>query len=340
MWLEQKYIGMLSGRLDKFRRINRSTFNFRCPICGDSQKNKSKARGFIFAKNDSGFLYHCHNCNITLGLDKLIEQLDPSLYAEFIKERLTEKYDTTKVRKKSEVEVLVEKMKKPKFIRFSCLLNLKKISQLEWNHPAKQYVSARMIPNKYHSKLFYAPKFKEFTNSFLPDKFEKSNGRDEPRLVIPLIGPDKNLIGFQGRSFDPKSELRYITIMLDESYPKIFNLDECDRSKTHYIFEGPIDSMFVQNSIAMAGGSIDWNFVNENSVFVYDNEPRSSQTIQKITKVIDKNYSVVILPEFILQKDINDIVLQHKNIDITSVLSQNVSSGLEAKILLASWRKV
>jgi len=148
------------------------------------------------------------------------------------------------------------------------------------------------------------------------------------------------LIGVQGRSFDPNCDLRYITIMLDDKHPKIFNLDDCDRTKTHYIFEGPIDSMFVQNSIAMAGGSIDWNFVNENSVFVYDNEPRSVETIKKISKVIDKNYKVVIFPEYISEKDINDMILRHKNIDIQSMLRQNISSGLESKILLTAWKRV
>jgi len=310
MWLEQKYIGMISNRLDRFKRINRNTFNFRCPICGDSHKNRSKARGFIFAKNDGGFLYHCHNCNITLDLDALIQKIDPSLYSEFVKERLMDKYNgEPKQREKSEAEVLAGKMKKPNFIRFSSLLNLKKISQLKWDHPAKKYITARKIPNKYHSKLFYAPKFKQFVNSVLPYKFGESKGADEPRLIIPFIDENKNLLGFQGRSFDPKAALRYITIMLDDNHPKIFNLDECDRSKTHYIFEGPIDSMFVENSIAMAGGSIDWNFVNENSVFVYDNEPRSVETIKKISKVIDKNYKVVIFPEFLLEKDINDMIL-------------------------------
>lgn len=337
MWLEQKYIGMLSNRLDKFKRVNRNTFNFRCPLCGDSQSNKSKARGFIFAKDDGGYLYHCHNCNITLGLDALLQKLDTSLHSEYLREKLADKYSPIE-RNVSSAELLAVKMKKPNFIRFTCLLNLKKISQLNFDHPAKKYIVSRKIPNRYHSKLFYAPKFRSFVNSVLPNKF-KLNDYDEPRLIIPFIDTDKNLLGFQGRSFDPKAELRYITIMLDDKHPKIFNLDECDRSKTHYIFEGPIDSMFVENSIAMAGGSIDWNYVNQNSVFVYDNEPRSKETIQKISKVIEKGYKVVIFPEFISEKDINDMILNRENIDIDSLLRQNISSGLESKIILTSWKR-
>lgn len=336
-WLQQKYIGMLSGRLERFKRNGRA-YNFRCPLCGDSQKSRSKARGFLFAKSDGGFLYHCHNCNATLDFERLLQNLDPSLYNEFVKEKIMIQVNPTE-RKKSDVEQFADKMKQPRFIRFSSLLNLKKISQLKWDHPAKKYVTHRKIPNKYHSKLFYAPKFKEFVNSVVPDKFS-STTYDEPRLIIPMIDEEKNLIGFQGRSFDPKSELRYITIMINDDSPKIFNLDECDRTKQHFIFEGPIDAMFVDNSMAMAGGSIDWNYVNEHSVFVYDNEPRSRETCAKISKVIDKGFSVCLFPETLTDKDINEMILNRKDLDIQSLIRHNISSGLEAKVIFTAWKRI
>lgn len=339
MWLEQKYIGMLSSRFSRFRRVNRQTYNFRCPICGDSQKNSTKARGFLFAKNSNGFLYHCHNCNITLSFDQLLKQQDPSLYNEFVREKIGENLKPMSERKKSDVEIFADKMKTPKFIRFSSLINLRKVSQLKHDHPAKLYVQARKIPTQYHSKLFYAPKFKEFVNSVVPNKFS-STTYDEPRLIVPFIDEDKNLFGFLGRSFDPNSDLRYITIMIDDSKPKIFGLDECDRSKPHYIFEGPIDSMFVDNSLAMAGASIDWNFVNENSILVFDNEPRAKETIRRMERAIDKGCKLVIFPENIHEKDINEMILKNENIDIESILKHNTSEGLEAKIILTAWRKV
>lgn len=339
MWLEQKYIGMLSSRFSRFRRVNRQTYNFRCPICGDSQKNSTKARGFLFAKNSNGFLYHCHNCNITLSFDQLLKQQDPSLYNEFVREKIGENLKPMSERKKSDVEIFADKMKTPKFIRFSSLVNLRKVSQLKHDHPAKLYVQARKIPTQYHSKLFYAPKFKEFVNSVVPNKFS-STTYDEPRLIVPFIDEDKNLFGFLGRSFDPNSDLRYITIMIDDSKPKIFGLDECDRSKPHYIFEGPIDSMFVDNSLAMAGASIDWNFVNENSILVFDNEPRAKETIRRMERAIDKGCKLVIFPENIHEKDINEMILKNENIDIESILKHNTSEGLEAKIILTAWRKV
>lgn len=337
MWLEQKYIGLISARLDRFTRKGRA-YNFRCFLCGDSRKNRSKARGFLFPKKDGGFLYHCHNCHSTLDFPVVLKKLDPSLFDEYMKEKLMDQVNPAP-RKKSDAEVLAESMKTPRFIKFSSLINLKKISQLDWDHPAKQYVISRKIPNPYHAKLFYAPKFKEFTNSVVPEKFSDTR-YDEPRLIIPFIDEEKNLIGFQGRSFNPKTELRYITIMVDEDSPKIFNLDTCDRNKPHYIFEGPIDAMFVENSLAMAGGSIDWNYVNENSIFVYDNEPRSKETCKKISNIIDRGHSVCLFPETIKGKDINEMVLNREHLDIQSLLEKNVSSDLEAKILFTAWKRI
>jgi len=334
MWLDKKYIGMISSRLEKFKTVNQKLYNFRCPFCGDSQKNKSKARGFFFEKDHGGYLYHCHNCNITLGLDKFLESVDKTLFKEYVMEKMAVKSGT---RVKTDVEVFADKMKKPTFIKATALNSLKKISQLNWDHPAKKYVSERLIPNAYHSKLFYAPKFKKFVNSVLPNKFE-SEANDEPRLIIPFLDEEKNLFGFQGRAFSDNS-IRYITIMLDTSKPKIFNLDACDRNKIHYIFEGPIDAMFAENSLAMAGGSIDWNYVNENSVFVYDNEPRSKETCAKIQKVCDMNHKVCIWPENIKSKDLNLMIQRKEVTDVNKLLFDNISSGLEAKLCYTVWKR-
>ena len=338
MWLEQKYIGLVSNRLDRFKRTKPNHYNFRCPVCGDSQKNRFKARGWIFPKNKGqGLLYHCHNCNVTMGIDKLIETVDPIIYQEFVREKLAEGFQAN-TRLKSDAEIFAEKMKPPKFIKDSPLQRLKKVSQLKWDHPVAQYVKSRRIPTHYHSKLFYAPRFREFVRSIDTQLMQESE-YDEPRLIIPFLDEEKNLFGFQGRSFR-KDGIRYLTIMIDKSKPKIFGLDTCNRDKPHYILEGPIDSMFVKNSIAMAGGSIDWKYVNDQSIFVYDNEPRSKETCTKIKKIIDKGFKVVIFPEQIHSKDINDMYTKEGIVNIDQLLFDNISSDLEAKILFTTWKKI
>jgi transcription elongation factor Elf1 len=336
LWLENKYVGLVSSRLDRFKRKDKNLFNFRCPFCGDSQKSNSKARGWIYEKKGK-LLYFCHNCNVSMSAPKLLEKIDKSLHLEYVREMLSVKAGLID-KPKTEVEIFEDKMKPPRFIKMSELKSLKKISQLDHDHPAKQYVVSRKIPNFWHSRLFYAPKFAEFVNSIEAEKI-KNVTKDEPRLIIPFINKEKNLIGFQGRSFS-KDGLRYITIMIDKDSPKIFNLDLCDREKTHFIFEGPIDSMFIDNSMAMAGGHIDWNYINENTVFVYDNEPRSKHTCEKIQKVLDKGYAVSLFSNTVSEKDINDMVLSGKSPEILRTgLHSNIISGLTAQMNFNKWRR-
>lgn len=336
MWLEQKYVGLISTRLDRFKKKDRNLYNFRCPFCGDSRKSQSKARGWVYEKKGK-LLYFCHNCNVAMDIPKLVKFLDINLHAEYIKELVAAKAGLIE-KPKSDTEIFEEKMKPPRFIKMSELKSLKKISQLEYNHPAKQYIVSRKIPNFWHSRLFYAPKFVKFVNSVIPDKMKETE-TDEPRLIIPFINKEKLLTGFQGRSF-AKTGIRYITILIDKDSPKIFNLDLCDQEKIHFIFEGPIDSMFIDNSMAMAGGHIDWNYVNKKSVFVYDNEPRSKHTCEKIQNIIDKGYSISLFPNTTNEKDINDMVLNGKSPELLrTILHENITSGLRAQMRFNNWRK-
>ena len=351
-WLEQKYVNQLSGRLQKFKRKNPNLWNFRCPICGDSDTNKAKARGYIYVQKGE-YIFHCHNCGDTKSIKNFIKVLDPNLYNEYVMEKLK---DTGKLGIDDFVNSVV-KMDAPKFLKKDDpLKQLKKISSLV-NHPAKRYVTQRQIPTPFHAKLFYCAKFKAWVNTFMPDKFDDVRF-DEPRLIIPFINDRGDMIGLQGRSFDPDAKLRYITLMVDENYPKIYGVDALDTRETIYVFEGPIDSMFIPNSIASAGGDI----ISElprlmldktQYVVIYDNEPRNIHTVRKMEKAIDAGYTVCIWPDTITQKDVNDMIKSEvKDTSFTNtelinrianrlrkVIDQNAHSGLAAKLKLTAWRK-
>jgi len=333
-WIDTKYVSMLSNRLERFSRKDGNMFNFRCPVCGDSQKNKRKARGYIYP-NKGNLVFHCHNCSVTWGMKKFIKYVDPELYKEYVTELFKE--DSNKL--PQENTFVKNTDFKPKFITATPLKNLKKISQLEWNHPAKEYILKRMIPNPYHAKLFYCPKFNAWVNSFIPNKFSDKIP-DEPRLIIPFLDKDKNLFGFQGRSFS-KTGIRYITIMIEETAPKIFGLDTADLSDKVYVVEGPIDSMFIPNCIAMAGSSsIRTNLTPHKTVMVYDNEPRNKDIVKLIDKSIDLGYNVCLWPSHIVQKDINEMVVAGMSpIDIRLIIDTNTFKGLNAKLKLQSWKR-
>lgn len=338
-WLESKYIGMVSNRLRNYKRKSATLYNFSCPFCGDSDTDKKKARGYVYTKKGNT-LYHCHNCSVTHGFATFLKNLDFQLYSDFNMERLKGEKSPEQV----ELENFVEKMKPPVFMKSGPLKGLKKISQLSADHPCKQFVAKRQIPNPYHAKLFYVPNFFGWTNQLIPGKFSKgAEHYDEPRLLIPFFNAEKEMHAFQGRSLDPKSRTRYITIVNNESVPKIYGLDQVDYNKKFYVFEGPIDSMFVDNSIATAGGelvSTVKDLPKKNMVIVYDNEPRSTETRKKIDKAIINGYNVCIWPSNLMHKDVNDMILAGLSADfVRYIIDTNTYSDLKAKLALNMWSK-
>jgi hypothetical protein len=339
-WLLHKYIGFVSPRLQKFKRKGPSLYNFRCPICGDSDSNRNKARGYIYEKKGN-MLFHCHNCGASASVPNFIKMLDQNLYNEMQMEKLMD----MKTPEQIDYEQFVEKMKKPVFMKSGPLKGLKKISQLSPDHRTKKFVDSRKIPNPYHAKLFNCPNFKQFTNNLVPGKFDDSSiERDETRLLIPFFTKEKTLHAYQGRALG-SSMVKYITIILDDSVPKVYGLDSVDFNKRSYVFEGPIDSMFISNSIATAGGdlvsAIGTLNIKQNTCVVYDNEPRSRETIKKLDKAILNGYNVCIWPENLEHKDVNDMILAGLSPDfIKHIINTNTHRDLAAKLALTKWSKV
>lgn len=335
-WIDEKYISLISNRVERYKRINKTTVNLRCPLCGDSKTNKYKARGYIITK-PIGVLYYCHNCHESLSLFNFLKRIDTNIAEDYKREKFVEKY----AEQPKKVEPDISVISKPNFYKDEALKKLKRISQLDPNHPVKKYVVGRKIPPEFHYKLYYAPYFKKWVNSIIPEKFGSLND-DEPRLIIPFLDSEKRMFGFQGRSFK-KDGIRYISIMLDESKPKMFGIDSIDTKRSINVVEGPIDSMFLDNCVAMAGSAapIELTFpsINPNQInVVYDNEPRNKDIIKQVEKAIKQGYNVCIWPATIHEKDINEMVLN--GIDVKTLVKENLVSGLTAELKLAQWKKI
>jgi DNA primase len=309
----------------------------RCVYCGDSQSNKSKARGYLFPK-EGKVIYKCHNCGKGASLNNFIKEINPQLHKEYSLERFSDGKSKRSL-STGKTKSIKRFSNRPRYLK-TPLGKLKKISQLALDHPARKYVEKRLIPTDKHFKLFYAPKFYAFAEQF-GYKFDIKG--DEPRLIIPFINGNGELMGFQGRAFG-KTSLRYITIKVDEDAPKIFGIDSIDRSKPVYVVEGPIDSMFLDNCVAMGGADLteaSLKYVGtKDLVFVFDNEPRNKEILSRIEKIIDMGYNISLFPESIEQKDINDMVLSGIDpVELQVLISRNTVSGLAAKAKLSEWRK-
>ena len=331
-FVDQKYIGLVSSRLEKFKQVKTGLYNFRCIYCGDSQKNKNKTRGYIYGyKNDHN--YKCHNCGVSKSFTNFLKDIDSSLYDQYVMER----YKNGSTGKGSNTPEPKFTFEKPKFTKKA--FDLPSIAELNKEHSARIYLENRKIPQDFLSKLFYCEKFKQWTNE-QKETFE-STKYDEPRIIIPLIN-NGEIFGFQGRSLSKKPKVKYITIILDENQPKIYGLDRIDWNKTVYVVEGPFDSMFIDNSIAMVGADIDKMFFvtnfETNFVMVYDNEKRNKEMVARLEKSIEMKFPVVIWPKDLKEKDINDIVLSGQ--DVESMLKLNTYQGLEAKLKFTNWKKV
>ena len=328
MYVEIKYLNLLSPRLQLFKQKKRNLWNFRCPVCGDSQRHKNKARGFVFeVKGD--LLYKCHNCGVSMPLPKLIEKLDPQLYKEYRLEKFTDgKKKKIDMRKVKRVVSSTPKFKK------NILSNLERIEDLNTTHPARKYLSDRKLPLE---ALYYTEKFKGWVNSVKPETFPDEN-QEEGRIIIPFRTKEGDVFGFQGRSLS-NTGLRYITILLEEGRPKIFGLEKVNFDKTIFITEGPFDSLLLENSVAMGGADISnhSNQLGSNIVFVYDNEPRNKQITDRMSRHIKDGDSIVIWPSNIKQKDINDMVIGGQSVQ--NLVESNVYSGLSATLKFNEWKK-
>lgn len=320
--IDEKYISLLSGKIDKLKKVKQGLYNCRCPLCGDSQRNKTKARGYFYqVRNNTN--YKCHNCGASMSFNNFLKIFDAVLFSQFCLDKYTAGF-TGKNFPVQEPEFYTEQ---PVFRE---KLDLPKASS---NEETKKYLEGRKLnPDKF----YYAERFKEWVNNQRETFTEKALKYEESRIVIPLHY-NKKIIGFQGRALK-KSDFKYITIMLDESAPKIYNYDNTDKTTDVYILEGPFDSEFVDNSVAMCGADLNLKQLNISyPVYVYDNEPRNKDILSRMEKVIERGDSLVIWPDFITLKDVNLMVMS--GIDVMSVIKNSVFSGLEAKLKFNFWKR-
>ena len=319
--IDSKYIGIISPRLGKFKRVKSNLYNFRCPICGDSKKNKNKTRGYIYSvKTNTNF--KCHNCGASMSFSNFLKHVDAPTHKQYSLEKFKEGHTG----RNFVVEEPDFKFEAPKFKKS---LSIPKAFE---NPRSDGYLTARKLDS---SKFYYAKKFKKFVNTIKPT-FDDTR-YDEERIIIPIYY-EKNLIGLQGRSIDP-NPVKYITVMFDDNAPKIYGLDDVEKSEAVYVTEGPFDSTFIRNAIAMCGADADVSRWGINSpVWIYDNEPRNREIVNRIDRTIDKGDSVVIFPSSIDEKDINDMVIAGH--DVQKIVECNTYSGLEAKLKFNTWKKV
>ena len=317
--IDSKYIGLVSSRLGNFKRVKSDLYNFRCPICGDSKKNKTKTRGYLYTiKADVNF--RCHNCGASMTFSNFLKEIDPVVHKQYVFER----FKQGSTGRGTVVEEPVFKFEAP---TFKSSIDLPLASTVD---VSRIYLEKRKLDP---TKFYYAERFVEYVNSHK----QRMNVKEHPRIIIPLYY-EKNLVGVQGRALNSNS-VKYITTIFYDEAPKIYGLDNIRRDAPVFVTEGPFDSTFLLNSIAMCGADSDvrkWGV--STPVWVYDNEPRSKEITERISSAIARGDSVVIWPTGIEEKDINDMILAGH--DVQSIVESNTYSGLEANLQFTTWKRI
>tara|TARA_B100001093_G_scaffold95650_1_gene87721 strand:+ start:192 stop:1154 length:963 start_codon:yes stop_codon:yes gene_type:complete len=317
--IDSKYIGLVSSRLGNFKRVKSDLYNFRCPICGDSKKNKTKTRGYLYTiKADVNF--RCHNCGASMTFSNFLKEIDPVVHKQYVFER----FKQGSTGRGTVVEEPVFKFEAP---TFKSSIDLPLASTVD---VSRIYLEKRKLDP---TKFYYAERFVEYVNSHK----QSMDVKEHPRIIIPLYY-QKNLVGVQGRALNSNS-VKYITTIFYDEAPKIYGLDNIRRDAPVFVTEGPFDSTFLLNSIAMCGADSDvrkWGV--STPVWVYDNEPRSKEITERISSAITRGDSVVIWPTGIEEKDINDMILAGH--DVQSIVESNTYSGLEANLQFTTWKRI
>ena len=330
--IDTKYLSLLSPRLDRFKKVRDYLWNFRCPQCGDSQKSKSKARGYVYRKKTDLF-FKCHNCGVGQSVGNLIKDLDPFLHKQYIMERYR-----AGERKSKTPEF---KFETPTFKPKETSIDLSSIESLPKEHYARVYCESREIPQQFMDKIFYAEDFKEWALSVCQVDYSNLMGK-EPRLVIPFFDKDNQLIGAQGRALQ-ESKVRYVTVKVHEDAPKVFGLERWNSDQHTYLVEGPIDSLFLPNCLAMAGADMsDLSILDKDkTTLIFDNEQRNFQIARSMIKSLQDGWKIVVWPNSITCKDINDMVLTNiRDARLVEIINRNTYSGQRGEWEVKSWKKV
>ena len=339
MWIDHKYIGSISVRLDKFVRKGDYLYNFRCPICGDSQTNRTKARGYIFAQK-GGMFYKCHNCSASTTLGNLIKAVDPNLYKEYCLERYKEGETGRKPHKEHGFVFKPVKFGSNKSENFKGILV--SLSELDSKHEAIVYANKRRIPKAKFNELYFVDNVQKL-KSFSPE-YETKIVTEEPRIVFPFYDENNELVGLSCRGIR-KEKQRYLVMRIKDELPMLFNMNNVKKNESIYVTEGAIDSLFLPNAVAVGNSNLKYAIKvmdsNENIVLIYDNEPRNKEIVREMKSAIDALAKICIWPKSFKEKDINEMILAGKSEEeILNTINKNTFQQAEALLCYNEWRMV
>jgi hypothetical protein len=330
--LDVKYFKMAVG-LDRLGKETDVDISARCPVCGDSHKNKKSKRLHLYTKgnvtNINCFNGDCPVQNKTVY--SFLRDFFPSLLNQYKKENFG---NTLTKLAKGETEDVFGQFKKDQTPEKDCVKPKEVIV-----HDLTPYLQdIKDVPNalQYLEGRGYSYSQKDFGKwyyGYQDLKIGETLYKITGAIVIPLYY-NNEMYGFYSRSIKDKT---FYTYMNDANIGyKIWNWFNIDKSKPVYIFEGIFDAIAsgLPNSIALMGAKIPDIRLQEleKPVFVLDNDKTGMINSIEYSK---KGYSVYIQPEVYKEKDMNELKLNN-NINVSDFITNNIFSGISAEVRIKS----
>jgi transcription elongation factor Elf1 len=331
----RKYVNALGTRLERFAPKGNDTWSFRCPLCGDSKKSKTKTRGHIYRKKNE-FFFRCFNCAVSTTFDKFIKDVAPDLHTQFRFDKFLEMRGTPN--KEPDVKAMLTQMKIDNE-RLNKGISLNGLSE---DHKARKYVEGRLIPKESWKYISYTNDFKSVVAVLDPERSEGMPFGDE-RIVLSCLDKEDRLMSVSARAIDESNTLRYIHVKVAKGAPKIFGLDRLKKNDGYmFVFEGPIDSMFFENSLATCDADLAYaRQFYDKLILVHDNQPRNRDIVRNVKRCIDAGFSVCLFPEGNPHKDVNDMVKAGMLVDdIKKEILDNTYDGMRATLKFNTWKKI
>jgi len=270
-------------------------FNFRCNVCGDSKKSKHKKRAYIL-KRKNPWMFYCHNGCKPMTVLNWIKVYFPIHFKDYYRELL---------RSSSEIIKPLPIIKNPIVKK-----NNEEKEQTKFFIPIKKGITSpfakavltcidRRIPEEVWSKWFVS-----------------IGGMYNNRMIIPFFDDKGKIYYYQGRSLYGQ-EPKYLSRKGEHN--SIYNYYLVDKSKPVPVLEGPIDSIFVENSIAITGVKIEDKRLKDfpHKRFLIDMDNTTNDTKKKTMELLSKGEYVFCWKKFMKtfnipmkdKWDVNDICI-------------------------------
>lgn len=337
VFIDRKFVGLIQFRLEQFVQKNPDLYNFRCPYCHDSKKRKTKKRGYIYRKGNDYF-FRCHNCGEGTTFGNFLKFVDPGSYKSYILEKYSEGNNAHSPVEKPDFDELKGNVFEH-FAKEEKKLSVTSVDELPESHFARDYIRNRGIPEKFWNEIYYTENFKEFMDADFPEH-GKDDLPEDARIVLFFTDENGNIQLVSGRAL-ADTKMRYLSVTVTEHDRKLFGTHRLDPTKACYVVEGQFDSLFIDNCVATGDSSLASVmdvFPNADWTMIYDNEPRNKDIVRQIEKTIDKGCKVVIFPEDLPEKDINDMVLAGRDVD--KLIKENTVQGIPAMLKFIKWKRV